>query len=86
MKTRLKILLICLWILLVLGWTWAGLTKAWIIPNWIGISLWDIDCKWKSFVIEGRWSEIPTINWRECKKWTYRVGYTSPWPDCPMCQ
>ena len=33
MKTRLKIWLIDLWILLALWWTWAWLTKIWVIPN-----------------------------------------------------
>ena len=38
-KKRLKWLLIFLWILLSLGWVWAWLTKAWVIPNWFGIEL-----------------------------------------------
>ena len=39
MKKWLKIWLIVWWGLLVVWWVWAGLTKAWIIPNWFDIEL-----------------------------------------------
>ena len=38
-KKRLKWSLIFLWILIVLVWTWAWLTKAWLIPNWFDIEI-----------------------------------------------
>jgi len=73
MKKWLKIWLIVWCSLLVIWWTWAGLTKAWIIPNWLWIETlcpWNYctDCQWKNFY---EW-EVPQINWKECCEWTYR--------------
>ena len=60
MKTRLKILLICLWILLVLGWTWAALTWYKVIPNWFWI---EILCSQSSQKVEN------SVNEYLCKKY-----------------
>ena len=38
-KKRYKWTLIVFWILIVFIWAWAWLTKAWIIPNWLGIEV-----------------------------------------------
>ena len=39
MKKWLKIWLIIWWSLLITWWTWAGLTKTWVVPNWFDIEL-----------------------------------------------
>ncbi len=69
MKKWLKIWLIFWWLVLVVWWALAWLTKAGIIPNWFGIEALCscIDCHWENFY---EW-EIPQINWKECCEWTY---------------
>ena len=47
MKKWLKIWLIIWWCFLITWWAWAGLTKAWIIPNWFDI---EVLCPWKSYI------------------------------------
>ena len=71
MKKWLKIWLIVWWSLLIVWWARAGLTKAWIIPNWFWVKLLCNceNCLWKWFYV---W-EIPQINWKECCEWTYRL-------------
>ena len=39
MKKWLKIWLIVWWSILIAWWAWAGLTKTWIIPNWLDIEI-----------------------------------------------
>ena len=78
MKRWRKLWLIVWWSLLVVWWAWAGLTKIWIIPNWLDIELlcpWNscIDCHWKVFY---EW-ENSQINWKECCKWTYNQKYNN---------
>ena len=43
-KKWLKWILIALWASIILIWAWAWLTKAGVIPNWLGIELL---CPWK---------------------------------------
>ena len=59
MKKWLKIWLIVWWSLLFAWWAWAGLTKAWIIPNWLDFELL---CPWNEENIHN------PINEYICKK------------------
>ena len=71
-KSRLKWMLIILWILIALIWVRAWLTKAWFIPNWLKIdALYKlVDCNQEFFY---RW-ESPIIDWFKCREWTYYRG------------
>lgn len=73
MKKWLKFWLIVWWFLLVVWWARAGLTKAWVIPNWFWIKALCscVDCHWIGFY---GW-EIPQIDWKECCEWTYFYKY-----------
>jgi len=64
-KKRLKWSLTFLWIFIVLIWIRGWLTKAWIIPNRLGIELL---CPWK-----GEYTKEPDGNW-ECPNW-YELIY-----------
>ena len=78
MKNRLKIWLIIWASLLVVWWTWAWLTKVWIIPNWFDIELLYfyssdiygkcIDCGWK--ILD--WCNLSVeYDGGRCCEWTY---------------
>ena len=71
MKKWLKIWLIVWWSLLVAWWARAWLTKAGIIPNWLGIEALCscVNCNWKIF---DEW-DFPQKNWKECCEWTYTI-------------
>ena len=71
MKRGFKIWLIAWASVLLVWWTWAWLTKVWVIPNrfWIEALCSCIDCNWKYF---DEWA-VPQINWKECCEWTYKL-------------
>jgi len=89
MKKWLKFWLIVGWSLLIAWWAWAGLTKAWVIPNWFWIEALCgcVDCGWKTFYrgVVREWEEGEKPR-KKCCEWTYTTediriygdGYRKP--------
>ena len=77
----LKIWLIAWASVVVTWWAWAGLTKAWVIPNWFGIEALCscVDCGWRVFY---QWGFVRVWEKREearkkCCEWTYEIEVES---------
>jgi len=75
MKKWLKIWLIVWWSVLIVWWAWAGLTKIWIIPNWLDIELL---CPWNK--------ESNIHHWKECcdERWCFGECSIFDWYIMPI--